>query len=193
MPLKKGPKMISTWECIVEGNAVRCVTKALQSYSAVAKEDIITLQQRCYDLEHRVASFIETNQRLKVEIDELKTENIYLADLVEQLNRRLSHHLTPEKLKELTQEIKEKATAGETRYLENLRKECIEKHIPLIRYYRIMQNLTQKELADKIGVQQSHISRWESKEGINPGIENLKRLAQALNVTMDDLCGLRGN
>ncbi|MGL6173914.1 MAG: helix-turn-helix domain-containing protein [Cellulosilyticaceae bacterium] len=40
-------------------------------------------------------------------------------------------------------------------------------------------NLTQKELSDKTGIQQSHISRLENGN-YNPSIKFLKRIAEAL-------------
>lgn len=47
--------------------------------------------------------------------------------------------------------------------------------------------MTQTELAEKIGVRQAAISEYESGEKI-PGVENLIRLADALNCSLDELC-----
>lgn len=44
---------------------------------------------------------------------------------------------------------------------------------------RLALNLTQKELSDKTGIQQSHISRLENGN-YNPSIKFLKRIAEAL-------------
>jgi DNA-binding XRE family transcriptional regulator len=44
---------------------------------------------------------------------------------------------------------------------------------------RAEQNLTQKELADKIGIRQSNISRLESGN-YNPSLEFLKKIADGL-------------
>lgn len=44
---------------------------------------------------------------------------------------------------------------------------------------RIEQNMTQKELAEKIGIKQSNISRLESGN-YNPSLEFLKKVADAL-------------
>lgn len=51
--------------------------------------------------------------------------------------------------------------------------------------------MTQTELAEKIGVRQAAISEYESGEKI-PGVENLIRLADALNCSLDELCEREG-
>ena len=45
--------------------------------------------------------------------------------------------------------------------------------------------MTQAELAEKAGVLQKDVSRWEN--GLEPRALTLKRLAQALGCSMDDL------
>ena len=46
--------------------------------------------------------------------------------------------------------------------------------------------MTQVQLAEKVGVQQRDISRWEN--GLRePGVLTVKKMAQALGCTMDDL------
>ena len=47
-------------------------------------------------------------------------------------------------------------------------------------------NLTQSDLAAKIGAYQKDISRWESGT-VNPDIESLKKLSIALDCKIDDL------
>ena len=46
--------------------------------------------------------------------------------------------------------------------------------------------MTQQELAEKVGVQQRDISRWESCKR-EPGVLIVKKMAQALGCSMDDL------
>ncbi len=58
-----------------------------------------------------------------------------------------------------------------------------------IRHFRERQKITQDELARRIGLQASWISHFETGNR-SPGIENLIRLAQGLDVAMDDLCGV---
>lgn len=55
-----------------------------------------------------------------------------------------------------------------------------------IKGLRTKLNLTQQELADKIGVSNKAVSKWESGEGL-PDIENLKRLSSIFNVSIDEL------
>jgi transcriptional regulator with XRE-family HTH domain len=50
--------------------------------------------------------------------------------------------------------------------------------------------MSQQDLARRIGVNQSFISKMESGEQINPNAETLKRLARALGCTTDYLVGM---
>lgn len=55
-----------------------------------------------------------------------------------------------------------------------------------IRFYREQLGLTQKQLAERLGVTPSAITMWESGER-KPDIVMLKRLAAAFNCTTDEL------
>lgn len=55
-----------------------------------------------------------------------------------------------------------------------------------IQRLRTEQNLSQKELAEKLEVSRQAIVKWETNRGI-PDIENLKRIAQLFNVSIDYL------
>ncbi len=55
-----------------------------------------------------------------------------------------------------------------------------------LKKYRQDRRLTQQELADKVGVSNKTVSRWES-EGGYPDVPVLVPLARALGVTVDDL------
>jgi len=48
------------------------------------------------------------------------------------------------------------------------------------------QNLTQRDLAEKLGVSQSHIARWE-KEKSQPRKKALEEIANALGVTVEEI------
>lgn len=54
-----------------------------------------------------------------------------------------------------------------------------------VKQLRLESNLTQKELADMIGTSQEQISRFE--KGQEPQYQTLKKLAQALEVSSNDL------
>ena len=55
-----------------------------------------------------------------------------------------------------------------------------------IKELRKRNNMTQEQLADKIGVTNQAISRWESETGY-PDIEYIKPVAEFFNVTIDSL------
>ena len=57
---------------------------------------------------------------------------------------------------------------------------------------RKLMRLTQKELAERIGVSKSAIAKWETGGGI-PDRDNLKKLSDVMNVTVDDLLGMAGD
>lgn len=57
-----------------------------------------------------------------------------------------------------------------------------------IKEIRSLHKLTQKQLANKIGVTHAAISYWEN--GVNiPNVKDCWLLADALNVTLDELVG----
>ena len=56
-----------------------------------------------------------------------------------------------------------------------------------LKQYRKAKNMTQQELADRLGVSNKSISRWES--GSYPDVATLGPLAKVLGVTVDDLLG----
>ena len=55
-----------------------------------------------------------------------------------------------------------------------------------LREFRKRRNMTQKEVATKIGVSEQALSKWENGECL-PDVYNLKLLALALNVSVDCL------
>lgn len=55
-----------------------------------------------------------------------------------------------------------------------------------IKSVRLNRGMTQKELADAIGVTQKDVSRWET--GVyNPKVDKLLRIAEALSCDIKDL------
>jgi len=57
-----------------------------------------------------------------------------------------------------------------------------------IRVLRVLQNLTQAELAEKIGVDQQSVSDWETGKH-DPSDYYRKRIAEALDVEPKDIWG----
>lgn len=55
-------------------------------------------------------------------------------------------------------------------------------------HYRKLQRWTQGELAEKIGVGPSHISRWEN-DRVQPNSGTLQKLADALKISLTELVG----
>ena len=58
----------------------------------------------------------------------------------------------------------------------------------IIRAKRKEKNMTQKELAEKVGLTASTITKYE-KGLLEPNIETLNKIADVLNVTINDLIG----
>lgn len=57
-----------------------------------------------------------------------------------------------------------------------------------IKKYRIINELTQQELAEKLGVDRTTYSKYESGKA-NPQFTNVVRLAEIFGVTVGELCG----
>ena len=55
-------------------------------------------------------------------------------------------------------------------------------------HYRKLQRWTQSELAQEIGVDPSHISRWENDK-VRPHSGTLQKLADALKISLSELLG----
>lgn len=55
-----------------------------------------------------------------------------------------------------------------------------------LKYLREKKGLSQNKLAEKVGVNQTTIARWETEE-IKPSIDNVEQIANALNVSLPDL------
>jgi len=58
-----------------------------------------------------------------------------------------------------------------------------------IRHFRKQQGITQEELAQKIGVRQYSIARWEKGHN-NPTPEKIGKIAEVLGVALGDLYGI---
>lgn len=52
---------------------------------------------------------------------------------------------------------------------------------------RIKKRLTQKELADIVGVSRDYIASLENGRSKNPSVELMKKLSKALNVSVTEL------
>lgn len=52
---------------------------------------------------------------------------------------------------------------------------------------RKKKKLTQKELANKVGVTRARLSQWEIKENLYPHRDILLKLCDVLDCTLDDL------
>ncbi len=55
-----------------------------------------------------------------------------------------------------------------------------------LKHLRIKAGLTQKEIAQKLGLQQTAISAWEVGKS-TPAPKNIKKLADILSVTTDEI------
>jgi len=55
-----------------------------------------------------------------------------------------------------------------------------------IKSLRTKTNITQEELAEKVGVSRQAVTKWESDIGM-PDVENIKNIATLFNITVDEL------
>ncbi|VEU83249.1 helix-turn-helix domain-containing protein [Acholeplasma hippikon] len=68
----------------------------------------------------------------------------------------------------------------------NKEEQLIEVVAENIQFYRKKMNLTQSELAEKLGYSDKSISKWERKEGI-PSVFVLQELAAFFGITLNDI------
>ena len=61
-----------------------------------------------------------------------------------------------------------------------------------LKRHREAKNLSQRKLAELAGVPQSLISHIENGEKKNPGVIGIKKLADALGISVEDLIESRG-
>ena len=57
---------------------------------------------------------------------------------------------------------------------------------------RKLKNLTQEDIADKVGVSRQTVAKWESGESL-PDLEKSRLLADALGTSLDDLVNFESN
>ena len=55
-----------------------------------------------------------------------------------------------------------------------------------LKFLREKEGLSQNKLAEKVGVNQTTIARWETEE-IKPSIDNVEQIANALNIGLPEL------
>lgn len=56
-----------------------------------------------------------------------------------------------------------------------------------LRHFRTARDWSLDQLASETGISRAYIWKLERKEGVNPGLDVLKRLARALGTTVGDL------
>lgn len=59
-----------------------------------------------------------------------------------------------------------------------------------LKKYRTKKGLTQKELAEQIGIKQNSYSDWETGKN-EPSLDNIVKLAKIFDTTTDDLLGIK--
>lgn len=62
----------------------------------------------------------------------------------------------------------------------------------IIRKYRKMKNLTQEEMANRLGVTAPAVNKWENENSL-PDITLLAPIARLLDISLDTLYPLRRN
>lgn len=74
----------------------------------------------------------------------------------------------------------------QTLFLADMWQEVLDKKISKIKYFRVINELTQQALAEKLGLQQPNIARLE-KLGYTPDIQTLKKLAKIFGIDYKEL------
>lgn len=61
-----------------------------------------------------------------------------------------------------------------------------------IKYYLDKLNMSQKDLADKVGTKPGAVSKWINKTQA-PDIELMPKVCEALNISLEDLFGIKSD
>lgn len=59
-----------------------------------------------------------------------------------------------------------------------------------IKKYRTINNMTQQELADKLNISRTTISKFENNKA-DPAIDILIRISEIFNISIDELLGIK--
>ncbi|MEK6790826.1 MAG: helix-turn-helix transcriptional regulator [Deltaproteobacteria bacterium] len=134
---------------------------------------------KCEQFKH-LERFIFTEAVLKITIKDCTTETIthiktqhpFATVSAEEVKRRLFPNLSEEDALRI--------------FKEDLYLEVTERKISRIKYHRIINKMTQQELADKLGMYQSNVARLEKTE-YKPDLEILKQLGKVFKIDFKEL------
>ena len=148
-----------------------------------------------------LATFKYENESLREEISYLREENKSLRrQIAKSIIQRQAHedlldvHLKDKTAISLNDYIDTYLTEHEKQELSKGRKILEQEwwqsvqtgEMSKIKYYRLINNMDQKALAEKMGTKQANISRIE-QIGYKPRIKTLERLAKIFNLSLKDL------
>ncbi len=133
-------------------------------------------------------------EKLKVENRKLKKHIAFLQNEVQALELKTALTAKAVPLEDMVAEVT--STPEGKKAWDEAWKEQIEKWrsqmeasaISRVKYYRLLNGMDQKTLAEKLGTAQPNISRIE-RPGYNVPVVTLRKLAKIYNVTMEDLLG----
>lgn len=161
----------------------------IASYISAFPENTTSLLPICYE-----ANFADTPPEYpKISIDDWVTSRTYAPVIFQ---GKINGSIPANKTENFTSLDSEEfrriylADADENEmqalFLTDMWQEVLDKKISKIKYYRIINELTQQSLAEKLGLKQPNIARLE-KTGYTPDIQTLKKLADIFRIDYKEL------
>jgi len=133
-------------------------------------------------------------EKLKAENRKLKKHIAFLQNEIQALELKTALTAKAVPLEDMVAEVT--STPEGKKAWDEAWKEQIEKWrsqmetgaISRVKYYRLLNGMDQKTLAEKLGTAQPNVSRIE-RQGYNVPVVTLKKLAKIFNVKMEDIIG----
>jgi DNA-binding XRE family transcriptional regulator len=133
-------------------------------------------------------------EKLKAENKRLKKHIVFLQNEIQALELKTALTAKAVRLEDMVAEVT--STPEGKKAWDEAWKEQIEKWrnqmeagaISRVKYYRLINGMDQKTLAEKLGTAQPNINRIE-RPGYNVPVVTFKKLAKIFNVKMEDLIG----
>lgn len=186
-----GNTPIEAWSEIIKGSipikAVEKITIPLEKQNQYWMAVLASLNYENESLREEISYVKEENKSLRRQIAKSRIQrqayehllDVHLKDKTAIfLNDYIDTYLTEHEKQELSEGIK----ILEQEWWQSVQTGEMSK----IKYYRLINNMDQKALAEKIGTKQANISRIE-QIGYKPRIKTLEKLAEIFNLSPKDL------
>jgi len=171
--LRYAPVSAYRWEIPAKAVSIVDLDKICETYDSIKDKQLEKLKIENRKLKKHIAFLQDEVQALELKTA-LTAKAVPLEDMVTEITS------TPEGKKAWDEAWKEQ--------IEKWRSQMETGAISRVKYYRLLNGIDQKTLAEKLGTAQPNVSRIE-RQGYNVPVVTLKKLAKIFNVKMEDIIG----